>query len=189
MCRIDDDWDTLVSTTDTEALASSELICHDCGRVIREGELYTLYGMVPSDLPMTFAFQYDQQHRWVDTAKPFIRILDDDAVEAIEALGFEVDEVETEVQPELVEQCEQCYAANAWLVKVCHQYTVMVTREDLHEHSLDYSDGALGPAFASLDEWCQNGWRSNGTLVSRAVVQETTAQAIAHANAAGIVHD
>jgi len=196
MCRVDDDWDYTIES-ETLTVASAATACEDCGRVIDEGEAYWDLAEMPAD------WEYDTELVYIATSpaagaqlpyhiiRPIGQNDDDEAwCDAMEALGFEVDEdfdPRAEPEPGHRTWCAHCSAANAWLEKVCHQHTVLVAAQDIVDHSLDYTAGQLGADFMALVDMVKACWRPDGQLVDVDVVMAHTTAAIEHALAGGFI--
>jgi hypothetical protein len=209
MCRYDDDYDWLVTETDTAAVNTTPEQCEDCCRMIPAGEVHVRYtGESCDGERWVFGAQRPEhagfsparilpsgngltEQRWVRESNPWWEINEDD--EALwEALGFVVGECEVPGVESLHAQCAQCHAANAWLIKVCSQQTVLCTVEDLSSHRYEYEPHQLGRAFVRLHNLCRRRWRvrNDGGTVDVAAVEALTAAAIEYAlSPAGIGGD
>lgn len=200
MCRYDDDFSWMVMSTDPAHVGDADVACEDCGRIIPAGEPHTFYvgdasGGEEDDRPHVYVYfphaphepPYDDE----DCEGKVWVIVPEDNLPEIEALGIECGEIR---HPGLRndnishhDQCAQCYEANHWLEKVCHQHNVLVTREDLREHADEYEPDTLGRHFLAMDRACGSGWKHRrGRPMSPAVVRRLARHAVRHAQLVGM---
>jgi hypothetical protein len=213
MCRVDDDCSWMVGgKTERVVPDGGRVQCEDCLRIIGAGETYEDFlededgenderdfvlvashgGAGPWDQATRTAQHWAQPS--YDVVGPCVDDVDmSDLFEAtFEALGFYVSEERDPrviVPPVWHAWCLQCRAANEWLVRVCHQTTVIGVREDLNEHMGDYSLSELGISFGRLIVLLRHGWRTRGgTLIDVTTIEALTARAVADAERTGLVH-
>ena len=206
MCRYDEDYEWLVEATKVDEMAEVERRCGDCGRTIRAGEPHVAYEVMVVEgaehWPLSWwatargpavddPYTFDDGRVHIFKRKPIlytVRIAEDDEQMWV-ALGFDVvDEYAEEDRPEVPDQhqCSHCHRANRWLIAVCDQSTVMVTREDLIEHTHDYGPEDLGPDFMALAELAVHQWHREEMLVPVETVEQLTERAVKHAIATGL---
>lgn len=196
MCRWDDgDYDWYVDSEST-ILADVDIYCEDCGRIVRAGERVVRFTASPpmdDERPYVFIVPVPPA-RYYGDGNPWLAILPDDEVihDTFDALGFRIDEEHDPRMP--VEQepdhfsCVQCRAANYWLEQVCHQHHILVTVEDLIEHTHDYTSEQLGPDFMTLATLARQQWvtKGYGVLMSEQVVRRLARGAVQHAVVTGL---
>ena len=200
MCRYDDDdYSWYVESEEVWVELGKPCQCEDCCRTIEVGEFHWRYTGMPSEdsewdeRPMVFSVRYR-----IKTADgrikfgPMIYLDDEDMADVFEALGFDTEEDRDDrvaIEPEYHRQCLQCYIANEWLKQVCHQHTVMVTREDLIQHTHEYDPITLGIHFMALAEAARHQWIDfYGHLMEPKVVLDLTERAVRHAREKGLIH-
>lgn len=203
MCRYDDDYEWWVDSEDPAVVSDVDARCEDCGRVIPAGEPHTVFTAARHDdddapfVPIAFV---PGSSRWFVAGNAYVRLRDeafdnDEIVAAFEALGFgieEVSEFELTGRPsEYHVSCNHCRAGNIWLREVCDQDVVLVTVNDLEEHSYEYPPQQLGPDFGTLIALARQQWRSKltGELIPVHVVERLARDAAYFANAGNLVHD
>ena len=196
MCRYDDgDYEWYVDSTNPLAVSEKDERCEDCGRRIATGETHTVFTAMPSESEGSYVFVAQvrlEGQKYLDLRRPWT-IVDDDRAEELEDLpGVLLDEIhEHELNPPDATHhvsCNQCRAANRWLMDVCDQHVVMVTVLDLDEHWHEYTPEQLGPDFATLYKLSRQGWRTRdfGNLIPVHVIERLAGTAVDYAIAAGI---
>lgn len=204
MCRYDDEFEWYVDSEHADNVSEKDERCEDCGRTIPAGETHVRFVAIENEDGEWSDREYVNlaqdpglwadfplgHHLYVDTELPYFKI-DEEECAAYEALGFYVDEVADPDYVPKIEQhysCSQCRLAADWLTKVCSQYVVLVTREDLESHADEYEPEQLGPHFLALTRLCSRQWtyRRSSRLVPPGVVERATARAVAHAERVGL---
>jgi hypothetical protein len=187
----------MVESTNGEATSEEAERCEDCGRRIEVGEPHTVYTATEGSTDYVFAAQHPalikhahgpgQSSKWINDSAHYI-VIDEDDVLVWEALGFFCDETEVYGQTEYHVSCQHCAVAARWLTKICGQHTVLVTQEDLIEHTHEYDGKTLGLAFMRLAALARRQWRFPVTerLAAPAYISALTDVAIKRAIAAGL---